>query len=47
MFRFLLGLVAGLLGGYVGVEYLLKRQEEERRQREELIEIDQIPLPST
>jgi hypothetical protein len=47
MFRFLLGLVVGIAAGYRGTEYLLKRREETRRQEEELIEIDQIPLPAS
>lgn len=47
MLRFLLGLAAGLVGGYVGIDYLLKRQEEARQQQEDLIEIDRIPLPNS
>lgn len=47
MFRFLLGLVVGIAAGYRGAEYLLKRRDEARRQDDELIEIDQIPLPSS
>lgn len=47
MFRFLLGLVVGIAAGYGGTGYWLKRREEARRQDEELIEIDQIPLPSS
>lgn len=45
MFRFLLGLVLGLAVGYAGADYWLKRREAARQQQEQLIEIDQIPLP--
>ncbi|MHB1007430.1 MAG: hypothetical protein ACYC3S_17580 [Chloroflexota bacterium] len=47
MFRFLLGLVVGLAAGYKGTEYWLQRREEENREQEDLIEIDQIPLPTS
>ena len=45
MFRFLLGLIVGLAAGYFGADYWLKRREASRQEQEELIEIDQIPLP--
>lgn len=47
MFRFVVGLAIGLVGGYLGADYWLKWREEQRRKQEELIEIDQIPLPSS
>lgn len=47
MFRFVVGLAIGLVGGYLGADYWLKWREEQRRRQEELIEIDQIPLPSS
>lgn len=47
MFRFLLGLVVGLAAGYKGTEYWLQRREELNREQEDLIEIDQIPLPTS
>ncbi len=47
MFRFLVGLAIGLVGGYLGTDYWLRRQAEQRRQQEELIDIDEIPLPSS
>ena len=45
MLRFLLGLALGLAAGYAGADYWLKRREAEHQQEEQLIEIDQIPLP--
>ena len=47
MVRFLLGLATGLVGGFFGADYWLKRQEQNRREQEDLIEIDQIPLPDS
>ncbi len=47
MFQFLLGLAIGIAGGYKGTDYWLNWRAARRQKQEELIEIDQIPLPNS
>ncbi len=45
MARFLIGLIIGLAVGYIGISYWLQ-ETDEMLEEDDLIEIDQIPLPA-